>query len=1100
MKWDVSLLLAVAVALFASETKATIRHVPADYPTIQAGIDAAAPGDTVLVAPGTYSQRNSRNIDGQVYTSIAFLKGNVTLLSEGGAAVTILDFQAQSGLMPTTIAALFLQQGNCIVDGFTLTGFRTNLVQALLLYCDDSVLISLRNCIIDSQNQAEGIRAEFTNLELANTVLRNTDYSAITVYSYDEYDPIFHTLSMTGCSVQDCKAGLSVTAEAQARTQIQISNSTFTDNSGNSSASAIDLFGGISGTIENCMFLRNVSHATLGSGAIRAIVQNPPANGLNILSSLFSDNESDSNGGVGSIYLSIGLGTALVQGNTVTGSKAVDSSGGALRLSASFGSFVLLRQNIIEGTTGGVALEANPNDVQDECNVLWNNPGGHASFPLDPTNRIASPQFCDPAAGNYFVGSASPCLPQNSDGCGLIGKYGEGCVTVPVSVSTSPIPLQILLDGVSFLSPVEDGWQLGSLHTLQAPVSQPLQPPDRYRFVQWEDGSTNPIRQVVGLDTPAEYVATYIYDPFATMLVESSPGLGITIFVDGVPRTTPYSTLADRNSSHILHAPSPQSFPNGHQYVFKSWEDGSTNPTRTVVIGDSVATYGYTAFFDVFSEVTITVLSSPPGERVLVDGVEYQSPASLIWEKATPHTLEAPGIIPKTEGSRLRFDHWSDNGQIVHVVTAPAAPATYTAFFTTQYKVDVEARPGGIVDTPSEWYDQGSTVALHAIPYPTFGFKEWLGAGAGSYTGPNNPATATVLGPISEGAIFEPAKLELTFSLSDTDPFQNSGSPLGFGQIYFWAACDNDQGVNRLEIDLEIVGYQIAAFQPAPGVLSQLTGGKLTLQALDCLPVPGILGTFFVTDTAGGHLCLATPIDPGVEPSPRYVDCNLGPPQYYFGPQGIRVRGCRTDGSPACDVGNGCSTGSPVPPVLLSLSATTTDSSAEIVWAVEENGAIAGFHVERSQSGGVFERRTISLISSSSPRFLDQDLSAATSYTYRLIAVAEQSETILGLLSVETASSSVVTGLLPSSPNPFTHETKVGFSLAASSWARLSIYDVAGRLVRTLDEGAFPAGERHVVWEGKNDRGERVTSGVYFLRLDTNGVQRISKIVRQSTK
>jgi hypothetical protein len=185
--------------------------------------------------------------------------------------------------------------------------------------------------------------------------------------------------------------------------------------------------------------------------------------------------------------------------------------------------------------------------------------------------------------------------------------------------------------------------------------------------------------------------------------------------------------------------------------------------------------------------------------------------------------------------------------------------------------------------------------------------------------------------------------------------------------------------------------------------------------------------------------------------------------------------------------------------VLLSLSATTTDSSAEIAWAVEENDAIEGFHVERSQSGALFDRRTTSLISPSSPlRFIDPDLEAATSYTYRLIVVADQSESILGLLNVETTFSSVVTGLLPSSPNPFTQETRVGFSLASPSWASLSLYDVAGRLVKTLDEGTFPAGERHLVWDGKNDRGEPVTSGVYFLRLDANGIQRISKIVRQS--
>src|SRR6185503_10558661 len=100
----------------------------------------------------------------------------------------------------------------------------------------------------------------------------------------------------------------------------------------------------------------------------------------------------------------------------------------------------------------------------------------------------------------------------------------------------------------------------------------------------------------------------------------------------------------------------------------------------------------FTAFFDVLSDVSVAVASIPAGERVIVDGVDYQSPAALIWEKGTPHTIEAPPIIPKSEGYRFRFDHWSDGGAISHMVIAPQVPATYTAFFTAQFKVDVSAR------------------------------------------------------------------------------------------------------------------------------------------------------------------------------------------------------------------------------------------------------------------------------------------------------------------------------------------------------------------------------------------------------------------------
>ncbi len=70
-------------------------HVEADgsgdYPSIQAAIDAAASGDTILLAPGTYRDLVSRNLEGSVAHSVAFLKFNTVLESSHGAAVTIID-------------------------------------------------------------------------------------------------------------------------------------------------------------------------------------------------------------------------------------------------------------------------------------------------------------------------------------------------------------------------------------------------------------------------------------------------------------------------------------------------------------------------------------------------------------------------------------------------------------------------------------------------------------------------------------------------------------------------------------------------------------------------------------------------------------------------------------------------------------------------------------------------------------------------------------------------------------------------------------------------------------------------------------------------
>jgi hypothetical protein len=70
-------------------------------------------------------------------------------------------------------------------------------------------------------------------------------------------------------------------------------------------------------------------------------------------------------------------------------------------------------------------------------------------------------------------------------------------------------------------------------------------------------------------------------------------------------------------------------------------------------------------------------------------------------------------------------------------------------------------------------------------------------------------------------------------------------------------------------------------------------------------------------------------------------------------------------------------------------------------------------------------------------------------------------------------------------PNPFNPITEIRFGLAASGQAALRIFDSSGRLVRTLVEGHQPAGDQVVVWDGRNESGGTMPSGVYYYELST---------------
>jgi parallel beta-helix repeat protein len=92
------------------------------------------------------------------------------------------------------------------------------------------------------------------------------------------------------------------------------------------------------------------------------------------------------------------------------------------------------------------------------------------------------------------------------------------------------------------------------------------------------------------------------------------------------------------------------------------------------------------------------------------------------------------------------------------------------------------------------------------------------------------------------------------------------------------------------------------------------------------------------------------------------------------------------------------------------------------------------------------------------------------------------------------------TVLLQNYPNPFNPETWIPFKLAENAYVEIRIYDITGKLVRRLDLGYREAGSytnrnRAAYWDGRNELGERVASGVYVYRLQVGGKEFIRRMV-----
>jgi len=85
--------------------------------------------------------------------------------------------------------------------------------------------------------------------------------------------------------------------------------------------------------------------------------------------------------------------------------------------------------------------------------------------------------------------------------------------------------------------------------------------------------------------------------------------------------------------------------------------------------------------------------------------------------------------------------------------------------------------------------------------------------------------------------------------------------------------------------------------------------------------------------------------------------------------------------------------------------------------------------------------------------------------------------------------------LLGNAPNPFDHATDIAYRVTTPTRVQLRVYDVTGRLVKSLHDGMAPIGTNTSSWDGTDQAGHRVPSGVYFCSLVSNGVTQTGKML-----
>jgi len=151
--------------------------------------------------------------------------------------------------------------------------------------------------------------------------------------------------------------------------------------------------------------------------------------------------------------------------------------------------------------------------------------------------------------------------------------------------------------------------------------------------------------------------------------------------------------------------------------------------------------------------VNVTVQTNVAGLNFNVDNTPYTAAQTFSWQPGSSHTIATISPQDGATGVRYLWSKWSDSGAISHTV-APTTNKTYVATFNTQYFLTMTAGIGGTVTPASGWKASGSSVKITGTPKTGYSFTSWSGTGSGSFSGPTNPASITMGGPITEMATF----------------------------------------------------------------------------------------------------------------------------------------------------------------------------------------------------------------------------------------------------------------------------------------------------------------------------------------------------------
>ncbi|MFC1502627.1 PKD domain-containing protein, partial [bacterium] len=667
-------------------------------------------------------------------------------------------------------------------------------------------------------------------------------------------------------------------------------------------------------------------------------------------------------------------------------------------------------------------------------------------------------------------------------------------------------------------NPEGEGWyDEGNLVTFTIDSTEAESDVIRHRFVGWEgsgDGSYTGEERSPGivLMGPVEEVAVWKTQYYISLGINPADGGTVIPFSEPGGWSNAFETL------ELIAIGNADSGYGSH------WSSS----------GDTVTTANPYAFtvneplnLDAnFKKGKIIITSVPTGLVLRIDGLEIISPVVYNWPIGSSHTIGALSPQGDDITSHYEFDSWSDFGSQEHAILLEDTAATYTAYFNASFYLSVEPDSGNPVG--EGWYGEGTDAfvsvdsLLDDYGGVRYKFAEWIGTGLGSVSSTDREIHVIPQGPVTEESQWTPQ-----FKLNvQTIPTYAPGASIEIDPPGPW--YDPNTQV-RLQVTITDPSYSFLGWNG--DVLTSANPLTITItEPMDIIAkfdtpnfppwikgIPEIamledeifsrsyawLSQYikdandpieWLTFTFGGQTHLTFEMDSAQQ------QFKIIPESNWHGREKIGLKVKDPFGLADSDsfYVNVISVNDP--PGTFDLISPPQDTSiSEWFWPMEfhwEHSAnvdtgdaiIYNFYV--SPSSSLSGPGTIAV--SIGDTAIMMNLQTQGTYYWGVWAEdALREKTLCNEIfritvfqtDVETEDQRMPTeySLYQNFPNPFNPYTTIRYGLPKADETELFIFDIQGRMVRRLLQGRMPAGYHEIRWDGRDNYGRQVSSGMYLL-------------------